>query len=108
VAEIVAEHRVLAPPPGPVDTAASVERPDSSWFLRLAGDARHADLADLLGSYGIWCTRLSRRGDRVYALTCRAASGRIHAALDALQGATGVAASAFPAILEPEQAEAHR
>ena len=27
---------------------------------------------------------------------------------DALQGATGVAASAFPAILEPEQAEAHR
>jgi len=108
VAEIVAEHRVLAPPPEPVDTAASVERPDSSWFLRLAGDARHADLADLLGSYGIWCTRLSRRGDRVYALTCRAASGRIHAALDALQGATGVAASAFPAILEPEQAEAHR
>ena len=108
VAEIVAERRVLAPPPEPVGTAASVERPESSWFLRLSGDARHADVADLLGSYGIWCTRLSRRGDRVYALTCHAAFERIHAALDALQGATGVAAAAFPAILEMETPEAHR
>jgi homoserine dehydrogenase len=103
VSEIVTERRVLAPPPEPVHAAASVARPDSGWFLRLSGNARHADIADLLGSYGIWCTRLARRGDRVYALTCHAAPARIHSALDALQAATGVAAAAFPAMTDEAQ-----
>jgi homoserine dehydrogenase len=108
VTEIVTERRVLVPPPEPVQTAASIERPDSAWFLRLAGDARHADIADLLGSYGIWCTRQSRRDDRVYALTCDAAPARLRDALDALQAATGVSAAAFPAIPDCDDAEAHR
>jgi homoserine dehydrogenase len=103
VSEIVRERRVLAPPPEPVHVAVSVTRPDSGWFLRLAGDARHADIADLLGSYGVWCTRLARRGDRVYALTCHATPSRIHGALEALQAATGLSASAFPALSEEAQ-----
>lgn len=103
VSEIVTERRVLTPSPEPVETARSVAPPDSGWFLRLDGDARHADVADLLGSYGIWCTRLARRDDRAYALTCHATSGRIQSALDALQAATGVAAAAFPALAEEAQ-----
>jgi homoserine dehydrogenase len=100
VTEIVSERRVLVPRPDVVDAATSVERPDSSWFLRLDGDARPADIADLLGSYGVWCTRLARRGGRVYAMTCQTTPYRVHAALDALQAATGIAAAAFPAIVE--------
>lgn len=103
VSEIVTERRVLAPRPETMHQAASVARPDSGWFLRLTGDARHADIADLLGSYGIWCTRLERRGERLYALTCHATPARVHAALDAVQAATGVAAAAFPAIAEEAQ-----
>jgi homoserine dehydrogenase len=103
VSEIVTERRVLAPRPETMQPAASVERPDSGWFVRLTGDARHADIADLLGSYGIWCTRLERRGDRAYALTCQAAPARIAIALDALRAATGVPAAAFPAVAEESQ-----
>ena len=103
VTEIVTERRVLVPPADAMHRADSVERPDSGWFLRLTGDARHADIADLLGSYGIWCTRLARRGDRVYALTCQASPARVHGALDALRAATGVGAAAFAAIAEEAQ-----
>jgi len=103
VAEIVRERRASAPPAARVRPASSVTRPDSGWFLRLTGDARHSDVADLLGSYGVFCTRLARQRDRVYALTCHTAPDRIHAALDALHAATGVAAAAFPAIVEEAQ-----
>jgi homoserine dehydrogenase len=106
VSEIVTERRALAPPPETIHRADSIARPDSAWFVRLTGDATHADIADLLGSYGIWCTRIARRGERIYALACPASSARIHAALDALRAATGVAAAAFPAILDSENAEA--
>jgi homoserine dehydrogenase len=108
VSEIVTERRVLTPPPGTVHRADSVARPDSGWFVRLTGGASHADVADLLGSYGIWCTRIARRGDRVYALTCAASQARLTSALEALRAATGVATAAFPAIPEFENAEAHR
>jgi homoserine dehydrogenase len=100
VLEIVSERRVLAPPAETVRTAESIARPDSGWFVRLTGDASHADIADLLGSYAIWCTRLARRGDRAYALTCQASPDRIKGALDAVRAATGLSAAAFPAIAE--------
>jgi homoserine dehydrogenase len=103
VTEIVTERRVLAPQADTMHRAESVALPDSGWFLRLSGDARHADIADLLGSYGIWCTRLERRGDRIYALTCEAGPARVHGALDALRAATGVAATAFAAVADEAQ-----
>jgi len=103
VSEIVTERRVRTPPSDAVSAATAVTRPDSAWFLRLTGTARPSDIADLLGSYGIWCTRLERRGDRVYALTCHAGQARIHTALDAVQAATGAAAAAFPALAEEAQ-----
>lgn len=103
VAEIVTERRVRTPPSESVKTASSVTRPESDWFVRFAGAARPADIADLLGSYGIWCARLERRGDRVYALTCHASPARLHAALDAVHAATGATAAAFPALGEEGQ-----
>jgi hypothetical protein len=39
----------------------------------------------------------------VYALTCHATPSRIHGALEALQAATGLSASAFPALSEEAQ-----
>jgi homoserine dehydrogenase len=100
VSEIVTERRVRTPPSASVHAATSVARPDSAWFVRLTGDARPSDIADLLGSYGIWCTRLERRADRAYALTCGASQARLHAALDAVQAATRTTAAAFPALAE--------
>jgi homoserine dehydrogenase len=100
VAEIVAEGRVRTPSPELPESAESVTRPHSPWFVRLNGAARDSDVADLLGSYGVWSTRLARRGDRTYVLTCAASAGRLHSALGALQAATGAAAAAFPALLE--------
>ena len=57
-----------------------------------------ARLANLLRSYGIWTTRVARRGDRTYTLTCSAGYARVQSALDALQAATDVAVAAFPAV----------
>lgn len=100
VAEVVTERRGRPPSPGATIDARTVLRPESEWFVRLAGPSRHSDIADLLGSYGIWCRRLSRHGDRTFALTCTAGHARIAAALDAVQSATGMAAAAFPAFTE--------
>ena len=104
LAEIVKERRVPTRPAVMARPASSVTRPDSGWFLRLCGDVRRADVADLLGAYGVFCTRLARQRERVYALTCPAAADRIHSALDALHGATGVAGAAFPALAEEAEA----
>ncbi len=98
VAELMTERRVRTPSPEPPQPAASISRPPSAWFVRLRGAARESDVADLLGSYGIWSTRLARRGDRTYALTCSAGCARLRSALDAVQAATGATAEAFPAI----------
>ena len=98
VAELVAERRVRTPSPEASQPAASVTRPPSAWFLRFTGAALESDIADLLGSYGIWTTRVSRRGNRTYVLTCSAGHARVESALDALQAATRGTAAAFPAV----------
>jgi hypothetical protein len=100
VAELMSERRVVTPSPQTSELAASISRPHSAWFVRLDGPARESDVADLLGSYGIWTTRLARRGDRTYVLTCSASYARVQSALDALRAATRVTAAAFPAVLE--------
>jgi homoserine dehydrogenase len=100
VAELMTERRVLTPSPEPSEPAASITRPHSAWFIRLDGPARESDVADLLGSYGIWTTRVARRGARTYVLTCSASYARVQSALDALQAATRGTAAAFPAVLE--------
>ena len=98
VAGLMTERRVRTPSPEPSQRATSVTRPPSAWFVRLSGAARASDVADLLGSYGIWTTRLARHGDRTYVLTCSAGCARLRSALDALQAATSTTATAFPAI----------
>jgi len=100
VAELVVERRVRTPSPEPSQPAASVTRPHSAWLVRVNGGAAVAesDVADLLGSYGIWSTRMARRDGRIYVLTCPASHGRAQSALDALEAATGARAAAFPAV----------
>ena len=102
VAEIVAERRVR--PPAFTDARQAVPDgvPDSGWLLRAAGRTASPDLADLLAAYGIWCTQLTRRGDRAYAITCPAGHARVTAALEALRSATGADAAAFPALDEED------
>ena len=100
VAEVVTERRVRTPSPAAAVPVRSVARPESAWFVRLDGASRHSDLADLLGSYGIWCRGLASHGERTFALTCSAGDARITAALDAVQAAMGVKAAAFPALVE--------
>ena len=99
VAEVMTEPRVRPPSPEPSRAAASVTRPDTAWFLRLTA-ARDSDIADLLGSYGIWCTRLARRGDHTFALICPAGYARVQSALAAVEAATRGVAAAFPAVTE--------
>ena len=99
VVELAGERRVRPPSPESSRLAASVTRPDTAWFLRLPA-ARDSDIADLLGSYGIWCTRLARRGDHTFALICPAGYARVQSALAAVEAATRSVAAAFPAIGE--------
>ena len=100
VTEIVTERHVRPPACEDVQLAARVIRPESAWFVRFDGAVPQSDVADLLASYSAWCTRIERRGDRTYVLTCRASHDRIQAALAAVSAATGVAAAAYPALLE--------
>ena len=78
--------------------AATVSHPETRWFVRIPGSARPSDLADLLGSFGIWCERLSAIGDRTYALTFPATRDRIGAATAALASVTTGATAAIPAL----------
>jgi homoserine dehydrogenase len=114
VSELMAERRVRIPAPEASQAATSVTRPHSGWFIRLDGAARpstppaagprpslrtsESDVADLLGSYGVWTTRVARRGDRTFVLTCSASYARVQSALDAVQAALGLTAAAFPVV----------
>jgi homoserine dehydrogenase len=100
VIEVVTERRVHLAAPEPARHAVSIARPESGWFLRLTADAPVSDVADLLGSYGIWCTRIAARVDRTYVLTCAASAARTHSALAAVEAAMRGVAVAFPALAE--------
>ena len=99
VAELMAERRVRTPPRRKRRRRpTSVTRPHSAWFVRLdrpGARVRRRGSARLLRHL---VTRLARRGDRTYVLTCSASYARVQSALDALQAATGVTAAAFPAV----------
>jgi homoserine dehydrogenase len=78
--------------------ASSVEHPQTRWFARIPGDAPDPEIADLLGSFGLWCERLSRVRDRRYALTFPATRDRVEAAAAALASATHATVVAVPAV----------
>ena len=85
-----------------------VTTPDTAWFVRLTGRSglpAGAEVADLLGSYGVWASRTSatkrQDGDvRRWLLTYPCAAARLDAALAALSGAAGCTTRAWRA-LEP-------
>ena len=83
---------------GDTTLAATVSHPETRWFVRLPGGARPPDVADFLGSFGIWCERLSSVGDRTYALTFAATRDRMTAATAALASLTSGGIAASPAL----------
>ena len=98
VAEILTDGRLRPPAPVATRPAQRVERPASEWFVRVTGAVRETDAADLLSTYGVWCTRLARHAGRLYGLTCSTGHDRLQAAAAALHAATTHPAVAIPAL----------
>ena len=98
VAEVMTERCIRPPSPAAAIEAGTVTRPESEWFVRIHSGSRHSDVAELLASYGVSCRSLSRIEDCAYALTRSEGHARIEEALAAMHAATGLAATAFPAL----------
>jgi homoserine dehydrogenase len=98
VVEIVGERRARVPLASAVRTVLPDRLSGVSWLLRIAGDPPHPDTTELLGTFGVWYSRVSRLDGRVYALTFPAPAARLDAACLALRAATGYDVDAFPAI----------
>jgi homoserine dehydrogenase len=97
VIEVVAQRSAI-PPINGTTLAATVSHPETRWFVRIPGGAHRPDVADLLGSFGIWCERLSAVGDRTYALTFPATRDRMAAATTALASVTNRGIASIPAL----------
>ena len=100
VFEIVREGRGRPSAPRVVRIATPRRPADMSWLVRIAGDPPHPDTTELLGTFGVWCARVSRLDGRVYTLTFPAAPERVDAACHALEAATGCDVTAIPALDE--------
>jgi homoserine dehydrogenase len=98
VVEIVSERNARVPPATPAQAVLPSPPSDVAWLLRIAGDPPHPDTTELLGTFGVWYSRVSRAEGRVYALTFPAPATRIDAACLALRAAAGFDVDAFPAI----------
>lgn len=97
VIEIATEQTARSPSRVALRQAA-VAHPDTRWFVRIPARAPEAEIADLLGSFGLWCERLSTIRDRRYALTFPSSQRRAHAATAALASVTGDQVVAIPAL----------
>jgi homoserine dehydrogenase len=98
VVEIVSERNARVPPATPAQDVLPIAPSDMAWLLRIPGDPPHPDTTELLGTFGVWYSRVSRLEGRVYAVTFPAPASRIDAACLALRGAIGCDVDAFPAI----------
>ena len=94
----VATERAVRVPASAATRAAAVDHPGTRWFVRMPGSAPEAEIADLLGSFGLWCERLSTIRDRRYALTFAATRERARAAAAALGSVTHASVAAIPAL----------
>jgi homoserine dehydrogenase len=97
VVEVTTE-RIVRVPDRAQTRRAAVAHPDTRWFVRIPARAPEAEVADLLGSFGLWCERLSTIRDRRYALTFPASPRRAHAATAALASVVGGDVVAVPAL----------
>jgi homoserine dehydrogenase len=98
VVEIATEQTVRVPARARTRPA-GVAHPDTRWFVRIPMRSSDAEIADLLGSFGLWCERLSAIGDRRYALTFPASRRRAEAARAALASVAGAGVAAIPALV---------
>jgi len=96
----IATERPVRDPSGHAVRRAAVSAPESAWLLRIAGPTPLPDTSELLGTFGVWCTRLLQLDGWLYALSCPATAARVTAAMGALQAATGRRTQALPALGE--------
>jgi homoserine dehydrogenase len=104
VAEVARGERLPWPEDGTAAEAAA--SPQVSWLLRISSPAPlpgGSDLADLLASHGVFVRRGSESsdpgaGESRWLLTWPVVKVRVDAALDAVRGATGCAATAFRSV----------
>lgn len=87
-----------------VANAAAVDRIPGCTAVTCRSGLLDSEVADVLGSYGAWSTRMARRGDRTEVLICPASHARVQRALDAVQAAIRIRAAAVAAILAGERA----
>ncbi len=108
--DVVERSRAIGPSGRPrVPRRAVHTTAPTSWFVRLTSPAalpHGADIADLLGAYGVWIQRASSRdvrngSDAQWLITYPCPRGRIDAALAALAAATGCSSSCFRALEDP-------
>jgi homoserine dehydrogenase len=94
----VALERSVSYPTQEQSRPATVVHPDTRWFVRMPATRPETEIADLLGSFGVWCERLSTIGSRRYALTFPASHERVRVAVTALASVTNGTIAAIPAL----------
>jgi homoserine dehydrogenase len=88
---------------------ATVTSPSTRWLVKISTESRlppGIEIADLLGSHGIWIQRTSAQdaresGEAVWLLTYPCAESRLGAARAALSASTGCATRAIRALEDP-------
>ncbi|CAN5421791.1 homoserine dehydrogenase [soil metagenome] len=94
-----AERRPVAP--ARRDVAIDAGELETGWFVSLSGAGPLPpceEVADFLGSHGIWMRRSSRDGNAAFLLTYPAPKARIDGALAALHAAAGTTSLALRAV----------
>ncbi|HET7617469.1 MAG TPA: homoserine dehydrogenase [Vicinamibacterales bacterium] len=98
LAEIVTEGRVRPPEPPPAGDPVACARPASAWFARLPRVDDSSAIAELLGSYGLWCSTLVPAAAGTYVLTMCADASTAAQAFDAVRRSTGSEVLALPVL----------
>jgi homoserine dehydrogenase len=98
LAEVVTEGSVRPPEPPPTGDAVACARPATAWFARLPRVDDSSAIAELLGSYGLWCSTLVPAAAGTYALTMRADASTAAQAFDAVRHSTGSDVLALPVL----------
>jgi homoserine dehydrogenase len=90
--DVVEAVRGGQPPPRHTPPPAGVAPPSTAWFVRLRGSElpRGDEVAEFLGSHGVWIRHAASCGQRRCLVTYAASRGRVETALGALALATGV------------------
>jgi hypothetical protein len=89
VFEMTGERAARVAPAEQTRKATLCQSEETSWLLKIEGCAAPSEMSELLGSFGVWCSRVIELDGWSYALAFPASSPRVDSAVRALQAATG-------------------